>query len=58
MDEEEQEEFIDIMNNLQDLVNLIAILEGIVDRLREDANEILKHMREENGDKDIGFDKD
>ena len=54
MDEKEKEEVIKMANDLQDLMHLISILEGIAERLREEINEMLTHLKEENGDQ-IGF---
>jgi len=56
MDEEEQKEFAEFMDELQDLVYLTRILDGIVDRLSDKANSILYHIREE--EDDIGFDQE
>jgi len=55
MDDEEVKEFAQIMQDLQDLVHLVAVLDGLIDRLSQEANEILLHIKEENGE-DIGFD--
>ena len=56
MDEEEQKEFAEFMSELQDLVYLTRILQSIVDRLSEQANSILYHIKEE--EDDIGFDQE
>lgn len=57
MDDERKLEIIQLARDLEELNHLIAILEGIFERLRKDTNKMLKHLKEENGG-EIGFDKE
>lgn len=56
MDDKEKEEVIKLANNLQDLMHLISILQGVAERLRQETNELLTRLQEKE-EEQIGFEK-
>lgn len=56
MDDKEKEEVIKLANDLQDLMHLISILQGVAERLRQETNELLTRLQEKE-EEQIGFEK-